>query len=279
MNRCTRFAKPLLALGLAVITFVAVALAVALWPEKQASATLALSRPPFLEAAQASQGQAVAQDIGAKLDEEAGMSAYFKANGPIDLGLVKNALRTVEVETPTYIIGSVDVPDYPEDYDAHIYVHVDGWFLAYYLRTDIPAKIIDTRGYVIDSTVLESALAVVSGAAGVPFSAGTHYDFRYPNATHILLVAENQSDGDCFNIQVPSEYGYFDRGFAVYDNYYFDVYLDGVEVSYIYYTDVYDIAYGSISSSQLLPDVMHTMCVSTNGGAYGVLVILYDETP
>ncbi|MCP4165610.1 MAG: hypothetical protein GY759_06920, partial [Chloroflexi bacterium] len=58
---------------------------------------------------------------------EAGMSAYMKSSFPIDLTKVHPLYRTIEAETPDYIIGSIPIDDYPEWMDAHVYVHKDGW--------------------------------------------------------------------------------------------------------------------------------------------------------
>ena len=65
--------------------------------------------------------------------DEAGISAYFKSASPIALADVRGVFRVIEVETADYIIGSVPVPDYRGEYDAHVYVHREGWFVAYYL--------------------------------------------------------------------------------------------------------------------------------------------------
>ncbi|MBM4458275.1 MAG: hypothetical protein FJ011_11005 [Chloroflexi bacterium] len=149
-------------------------------------ATIALKAPPFVGVASAQSGQ---QSIGSFLDNEAGISAYFNAGGPVDLDMAKAAFRTIEVQTADYIIGSVPVADYPESQDVHVYVHKNGWFLAYYLKADPVGKIYDWRRYT-DATIptkLERALAAVAGLVGVPVSSSTYYDFRYPNATHLIL--------------------------------------------------------------------------------------------
>jgi hypothetical protein len=245
-------------------------------PDSNRERSLVELKPPsFINAASAS-GSDLASFIGDKLDEEAGISAYYQAPGPIDLGLAKTAFRVLELETVDYLIGSVDVPDYPEHYDAHVYVHKDGWLLAYYLRPDPPSKIIDVRGQTIQSSLLESALAVVAGAAGVPFSSATHYDFRYPNATHMLLVAEGYSDGNTFEITLPGEYGYYDRSYGFYiegglDNFR----VDDTVMSNTFADNNYHAAYGTISASQLLPDVPHSVSVYPCCNGYGVLMLIY----
>ncbi len=166
-------------------------------PRKDAGrgpATIALKAPAFVGVASAQGGQ---QSIGSFLDNEAGISAYFNAGGPVDLDMAKAAFRTIEVQTADYIIGSVPVPDCPESADAHVYVHRNGWFLAYYLKADPVGKIFDWHRYTGTTvpTKLEKVLAVVAGLAGAPISASTYYDFRYPNATHLMLIVEDTAKG------------------------------------------------------------------------------------
>ena len=86
--------------------------------------------PGFVRNAQASTSDF---DIAAKLDVEAGISAWFKSPDAINLNQVRSQFRTIELETTDYIIGSVPVAGYLETADAHVYVHRDGWILAYYL--------------------------------------------------------------------------------------------------------------------------------------------------
>jgi hypothetical protein len=53
--------------------------------------------------------------------------------------------------------------------DVHVYVHVNGWFLAYYLAADPAAKIIDWLDYKTNSsyisTKLEDVLLVMASEA------------------------------------------------------------------------------------------------------------------
>ena len=152
--------------------------------------------------------------IGDKLDDEAGISAYYKTPDAIDLNDVRGLFRTIEMETSEFIIGSVAVPNYPEHYDVHVYVNINGWILSYYLKEDNVGKIVDVYHETINSTVFTTVIATVASAAGAPFTEATYYDFRYPNATNMILVFEDMDNGNDFTIQVPSDYGYFERGWA-----------------------------------------------------------------
>jgi hypothetical protein len=165
----------------------------------------------------------------------------------------------------------VGVPNYPEHYDVHVYVNTNGWILAYYLRADNVSKIVNIYNQTISTTNFTTVIAIVASAAGAPFTEATYYDFRYPNATNMIFVAEDPNNGSVFTIQIPSTYGYFERGYAYrYDCCSFNIFLDGVLLPYTFKGG--GMRYGPITAGQLLPDVTHTIDVQ---GAYGVLVIIY----
>jgi len=215
---------------------------------------------------------AVAEAIGQKLDTEAGISAYFKSPDPIALSQVRPMFRTIETETTDYILGSIGIPNYAEEhFDAHVYVHKSGWILAYYLRDDPISKIVDSRAQTINTTKLNNVVAAVASTAGSPFTSATHYDFRYPNATNMMMVAEHYANGSEFTVKMPASYGYFERGWALQDitccN--ADFRLNGVDLQQQYVEN--GAMYGSISASELLPDLTHTIWVYD----YGVLIVIY----
>ncbi len=242
-------------------------------PEK----TLALQAPAFLDSV-SSTNTAAPPEVAAMLSSEAGISAYIQTADSITLSSVRGEFRTIETETTDYIIGSVAVPDHPEQFDVHVYVHTDGWILAYYINTDPTGKIADVRASTVNGTKLDTILAIVAGAAGYPAINVKYYDFRYPNATHILMVAEDQADGWEFNITMPTDYGYFERSFGVYNNYYdsgaWVLYINGTAATRSWIGSY--MTFGSIPASQLLPGQTHLIALNSNGSvAYGVLVITY----
>jgi hypothetical protein len=230
---------------------------------------LRLEAPRFVNVARADSSDL---DIGSYLDDEAGISAWYQSPDAINLSQVRDQFRTIETETADYIIGSVPVPGYRETADPHVYVHRDGWILAYYMRSDTIGKIVDAGASSITTTKLKNVVAAMAGAADAPFTDATYYDFRYPNATHMMLIAESYSNGNDFTVQLPSTYGYFERGWAINDFgggvWYFR--LDGVNLSSTG-SDMSNVAYGSITAAQLLPDVTHTVSVDD----WGAMVILY----
>jgi hypothetical protein len=237
--------------------------------------TFELKRPLFIDTAYAEAGPAAVDtfDLGALLDQEAGISAYYKAPDDINLNQVRDQFRTIEMETADFIIGSVAIPNHPEHFDVHVYVNKNGWILAYYLKLDPVAKIVEIYTQNVNTTKLKTAVSIIAGAAGAPFTDVTYYDFRYPNATNILFVAEEHSNGNNFTIKMPSTYGYLERSWALRDYYSGcscgTFQLNGTTLNPAYNVD--HIHYGVISASQLLPDVTHTITVVH----YGVLVILY----
>lgn len=236
---------------------------------------MALKAPAFYTEAKAASNSF----IGNKLDQEAGISAYFKGSY-IDLAQVESLFVVKETQTSDYIIGSVKVPSYSEHYEPHVYVHKDGWILAYYMK-DVPAsKMVDLASWSINSTILKNIVATVAGTAGIPFTDVTYYDFRYPNATNILLVAEGSDNGDTFTLNIPSTYAYFERSWAqIYASNGCggsDFWLDSTNLAStpIRYSDHF--GYGVISAALLATDTNHKFVVDGwCGPNYGVVVLTY----
>lgn len=266
-----RIRKPTL-----VVLSLLLALAVlSLAPQPAAPASggnaIALKAPSFVRVANAQDAPAAAP-MGFPQDE-AGISAYFKAASPVTLADVRSVFRVIEVETADYIIGSVDVVNYPELYDVHVFIHRMGWFVAYYSNVDPVAKMVDMRSYYSSAridTLLEKILSIVSVSAGVPMPQVTYYDFRYPNATHLMLIGENYEDGNFFTVQVPSAFVYYERSWASLDRGGCGARfgLDGTWLSYSGGDNPY---HGWITAAQLLPDTSHRIDTCHEG----VLALVY----
>ena len=99
-----------------------------------------LKAPSFLSVAYA-EDAALEAALASIFDNEAGIAAYFKSPSAISLASVAPLYRTIETQTAQYIIGSMAVPEYPESEDVHVYVHTNGWVMAYYLKADPVGKI------------------------------------------------------------------------------------------------------------------------------------------
>ena len=260
---------------------------------------ISLIPPPFIGVAGAAEeiGDDAAPRAGTTfLEEEAGISAYTNVGETIDLEKAKTAFRTIEYETDEYIIGSVPLPDYPETEDVHAYVHKDGWIVAYYLKEEPASKILDWEDYDTDEkitgTKLEDGMSVVCNAAGVPMRDIRYYDFRYPNANRLMIVADAQwSEGtDTFNIKIPSDFKVYERSYShyAYDSYESSMKIDGDVISTIGKCNDYSVTnYGELTWDQLSPDVFHTVSLWHNeeeeywpyyvGEAFCAIVLIYQE--
>ncbi|MCK4364438.1 MAG: hypothetical protein KAW45_00120 [Thermoplasmatales archaeon] len=226
------------------------------------------------------------------LEDEAGISAYTNVEGEINLGLAKTAFRTIEYETNEYIIGSIPLPDYSETEDVHCYVHKDGWVVSYYLKEEPAAKIVDWENYGTDEqitgTKLEQSIVVVCDAAGVIKGEVQYYDYRYPNANKLMIVAEalwESTETDTFDIILPDDFVFYERSYSHCNRYtssssYSRMYIDEEEISRIYGSETnYDL----LSPSKLSPDVSHSIKTTSyhcynEMGVFSAIVLVYQET-
>jgi len=256
---------------------------------------LNLQVPPFVNVARAETVSATSV-----ITEEAGIAAYTQAPWAIDLSTVRGEFRTIERETAEYIIGSVGIPDYSEDHDPHVYVHTDGWVLAYYLAAEPASYIMDLRHYdgvSIGTTKLEDAMYEILSAIGVVSFDATFYDFRYPNATNIMLIAEavyeEGNNEESFDVYLPSDFTYYDKSwshvfFADYDGA-STLYLDDASVNHFqgrYSSDEWWLAHGSFTTAQLPPGVSHAIRIHLDeystgysGKAFAGMALVYQEVP
>jgi len=146
------------------------------------------------------------------LEGEAGISAYGQVNY-VDLDLAENAFKYVEKKTVNYIIGAVSVAGYDETHDVHVYVDTSMWIIAYYLGQEKPGKIIDWIDYYTSGTIgvtkLEHALNKVVGEMSAFLPTVSYYDFRYPNATNIVIITDEEGVSgttETFRFMVPNDH-------------------------------------------------------------------------
>lgn len=252
--------KPVLAVTFVILLFAAAGLLRPGPSQASPGRSVVLQPPAFLAIANAEEAPT------AFPVDEAGIAAYFNANQPITLANVRDVFRTIEVETPDYIIGSVAVPDYPESEDVHVYIHRTGWLMAYYLAADPVAKIFDWRAYNGSSTgtKIEKILTIVASEAGVPFPGATFYDFRYPNANRLMLIGETYQDGNDFTVWLPGGFVFYERSWGLF-NLGYDSYwrLNGTTVGTACGNCTNQ---GFLTSAQLLPGTTYTVQVDDHGG-------------
>lgn len=225
----------------------------------------ALQAPPFVGVALAN-----TDSITSTIEDEAGISAYFQASTSINLSSVRSVFRTIEAETADYIIGSVPVANYPESEDVHVYVHKDGWILAYYLAADPVGKIFDWKSYnggTSISTKLEKTITVIADEVGISFMGATYYDFRYPNANRMMLIAEAlDSGGNEFTVKLPSSFVYYERSWGLYNTEANGGWvLDGRQIASLGW-NCWCTSQGFLAANDLSLDTTHTISVDDCGG-------------
>lgn len=130
-------------------------------------------------------------------EAQAGISAYTKVDN-VNLELAETALRNVEVRTDEYIIGPILLDNYSETWEMHVYVDTAGWIIVYHLKEKRASMIIDwlgyeAAGYQLSGSKLELALDKVATAMGVEVSDVKYYDFRYPDATNMMIVVDAEA--------------------------------------------------------------------------------------
>lgn len=244
----------------------------------QGSNEFVLKPPLLIAVAQAQEG------VDAFPQDEAGISAYFRAPFSITIASVRPAFRTIEYEDSNYIIGSVAVPDYEgESEDVHVYVHRDGWFLAYYLASDPAGKIIDWRlydrtGRNTFSTKLESALSVVALPVGVTPSGISFYDFRNPDANRLIMIADWSEGIDTFQVNLPNNFVYLERSWSFGTSYFGKLRLNGQQLFASPHSG-WLTSQGTLTALQLPPGQLHSFEVEdqfySDYFTYGGLVLIY----
>lgn len=239
-----------------------------------------LTSPSFFRMASAAADNLALETI----QNEAGMSAYFQSTNPVSISSVRSVYQTIEIETATYILGSVALANYPQDHAPHVYVHADGWFMAYYLKTDPVSKIVDWNAYTssgdtIISTKLENVLAIVAGAAGVGIPGITHYDFRYPNATTMMIIAERSqgAGNNYFTVNIPTSFGVAERSWSISTGGGAGCYAGSITLNGATLGSVQGHAFGTISAVQMPPATTHTVVVNNCGEDVGGIVLVYTE--
>jgi len=263
--------------------------------ESASPTSLALKAPSFISVARAE------SDAGVNfMENEAGISAYTNAGQAIDLNLVRTFYRSIERSTADYIIGSVPAPGYvgvgdsEEQVDAHVYIHRDGWIVAYYLKDAPATKMINWPNYNPDKLSrnnLSDIIKQIFASFGIVSSAIAYYDFRYPNANSLMLIADletTDNEVDTFTLQIPGSVTVFERSwsFASYDTHVDSTCKLNQEVLFkgTACPRCWQIRYGLLNTLQMPVDTLHTVAAFYNtyyssGGAYCAIGLVYRETP
>jgi len=142
--------------------------------------------------------------------DEAGISAYVHAKSSVNLNDAKPAFATIERETDDYIIGTVELAKHTEEQYPHVYVSTDGWVVAYY-PNDRPSSWLfpwaDYSGGPIASTTLSKVLGTVCSEIGGTTTGLKYYDFRYEDASKMMIIVESAKNGaNFFKVTIPTSF-------------------------------------------------------------------------
>lgn len=241
---------------------------------------------------------ALAQPVALSVKEQfpasvAGISAYLNVGRPIDLARAREVLQGVEAEGDDYLIGIVALEGYFDSQWPHIYVDTQGWMIAYYSKNDPASKLmpwVTYEGGVLNTTTLEEALAVFTRnlfrAMRLPFDFSQvepnikYYDFRYPEATRLLLIADSisaeEKAHDSCRFEIPMEVVIYEASWLHFAKgirwnswttfWIDDVQLNRMEGSGTYYTT------NLMPTEFLIPTVAHTLYVWVHRGFAGIAV-------
>lgn len=214
------------------------------------------------------------------LHDEAGMAAYFSFSGPTNLesNLLRNLFRTVTSANATYLIGYIPTNGYEGQVgeDVKVFIHNDGWVVAYYPKDAASAKAID--GEFDPKTRMEKVLERVAAAMDVLEYEIRLVHFQFPGAEHWLRVMRRRTEPgiSTFNIRLPATNDYFERGFSLRCTNvwsYAAFFLDGPEINRTSW-----FSYGVIPPASMVVNARHEIGIgkhATLGYTWGELSILY----
>ena len=240
--------------------------------ESGGKSVISLELPSFIAVARGSNVQMMSAGTNF-LEEEAGITAYANVMMDIDLDKAKDVYRTIEVEKENYTIGSVALPNYDENEDVHVYVHKDGWIVAYYLKDEPIAKIVSYKHYQEDAEdvilKLDTALGQMCDGVGLPLISTSYYDFRYPNANRIMIIVDGQwvEGTNTFDLMIPSDVRVYDRSYChwLWHSYGSTFELDGTAISSPEKCEkCWRVRYGKLTPTQLMPGEFHTVSLWFN---------------
>ncbi len=200
------------------------------------------------------------------LEAEAGPALYMHAGKTLNLASARNALRNVEVETPTYIIGSMSLASLPSvDEDVHVYVHVDGWIVVYYLNHEPLTKIVSSAywsGGQLIATKLDDGMNRICDALLVFVNGVKRYHFKYPEANNWQIVARHSGT---FSMKIPGEFAVYERSWYASNS---QFYLND-ELKWGH------PGHGYLTSGELPPDQFNS--VKSHGSTLVAIGLVYKE--
>ena len=220
-------------------------------------------------------------------EDEAGISAYVKANNSITIDDVKPVFATTERETEDYIIGTVAMSGHSEEQRPHVYVSTDGWVVAYYPDDRSSGWLLPWRYYSggdISTTTLNETIVKVCDQINGTATGLKYYDFRHPDATKMMIIVESTTGSNWFNVTIPTSFTVYRVDWSHYCsdcthtyNEPSHAYRDGVHFSTL--SCDYCAHYGSFNTSvDFASGVEHKITITANRDTPRVgLVLEYED--
>jgi hypothetical protein len=265
---------------------------------EQIGGGMMLQPPAFLKSARAADDPE--QVEFSLVVEEAGVTAYAKLDQEIDLGALESRFKTIRQQTDLFISGIVTAPGYEdlseldEIAEVQVFLHHDGWIIAYLTRWQPASALVDWVNYDeqrLTSTLIENVVRTLALDVGVPGATIAYYDFRYPEATNLVLAADRadvSTGGDSFEITIPRKLTVYETSWAhakFSGSYYASsCSLDGEELSAVNPgAEIWGFTTGEFAQADFSPDTTHTLALSMNwyhSGAnriYCGIAVVYRE--
>lgn len=186
----------------------------------ETAGSIALLAPAFAKSASAA--DPAQADFGFILDE-AGVTAYTKLDQELDLEYLSSRFKTVQQKSDRFVAGIVpaigyeDLVELEESGDVQVFLHRDGWIIAYLSRWQPASALIDWVNYDVarlKGTVIENVVRSLADDIGASDYQVSYYDFRYPDAASLILAsdrADYTTQSDAFQITIP-------RGLVVHES-------------------------------------------------------------
>lgn len=231
----------------------------------------------------------VAQAVSPNSD--IGLVTWFDVGQTIDLSQAKSLFTTISSESANEIEGTYSV--YFNNYNVdeiNLYVSKSGLIAVYHNGNEPAAKMVLWESDKLFYYTNIIALATVGKSLGYTINAKdvNYYDYRYPNANRILIVAQSVGESvvqnfeyGSFDINIPNYATVYETSYSIYLN---DIYstqstatlaIDGTVIGSV-------IGNGAIYNSYngfIEKDVSHIIGVMSNQGttAAATMIILYKD--
>ncbi len=206
---------------------------------------------------------------------EAGIAAYVKVENIEKLTIedLNRIFSTAEKQGKTYIIGRVPVTNNPL-----VYIGLDGWVVAYFLKTEEVSKIVGK-----EKTTLEEAIEYVTKELNLTYSSPIrYYDFEFPEANRITVAIKNKT-GDLY-LAIPGTLyeasykvdGFFGTGMMSYR------YTFKVDDTVLFEGEVWatPVNRSGEITNYLTPEIGHRISLTQTGGwfsGYWAIVLIYKS--